>query len=455
MNYLRALTGIVIDPGHGGTDPGAIGNGITEKDYTLLISKYMYDRFKDLNVPVEITRSGDSTLTPSERTKKVQSFFGNGKDVLVISNHINAGGGDGAEVIYALRNTSSLSDKILNEISKEGQNIRKAYQQRLPSNPVKDYYFMQRNTPNNETITVEYGFLDSSKDDVEQLKKNYEKYAEAVVRAVADYKNIPYTAPAGSGYYTVKKGDSLWSIASKYGITTSKLKEINNLTSNNLKVGDTLKITDTIEEIVPEDYLIYKVQKGDSLWSIANKYNTTVSTLKNINNLNNNTLTINQQLFVPKNFDVNNNETYIVKKGDTLYDIANKYNTSVNELKELNDLNTNVLNIGDIIKIPNNSTGEVNYIVQSGDNLYTIANKYNTTIDNIKELNNLSTNVLTIGQILKIPGSTNYNTYIVEKGDSLWKIANKYGTTVGQLMTINNLANSNLQIGEKLLIPTN
>ena len=87
-----ALKGIVIDPGHGGSDPGAVGNNIKEKDYTLAISKYMYDRFKELGVPVSMTRTTDSTLSPSERTKKVQSFYGNGKDVLVISNHLNAGG---------------------------------------------------------------------------------------------------------------------------------------------------------------------------------------------------------------------------------------------------------------------------------------------------------------------------------------------------------------------------
>lgn len=123
---------------------------------------------------------------------------------------LTSAGGDGAEVIYALRNNSTLSKKILNELEKEGQNVRKYYQQRLPSNPIKDYYFMQRDTPNNETVTVEYGFIDSPKDDVEQIKNNYENYAEAVIRAVLDYKNLPYKAPAGEGYYTVKKGDTIF-----------------------------------------------------------------------------------------------------------------------------------------------------------------------------------------------------------------------------------------------------
>ena len=87
-----ALKGIVIDPGHGGKDSGAVGNGIKEKDYALLISKYMYDRFKTLGVPVSLTRSSDITLSPKERVKKIKNFYGTSKDVLVISNHLNAGG---------------------------------------------------------------------------------------------------------------------------------------------------------------------------------------------------------------------------------------------------------------------------------------------------------------------------------------------------------------------------
>ena len=204
-----ALKGIVIDPGHGGSDPGAVANNIKEKDYTLLISKYMYDRFKELGVPVKLTRDSDTTLSPKERTARVKDFYGDGKDVIVISNHLNAGGGDGAEVIYALRNSSTLSKKILDEIEKEGQNVRKYYQLRLPSNPQKDYYFMLRDTPNNESVIVEYGFIDSTGDDVEQIKNNYENYAEAVVKAVAEYKEIPYTSKS-SNTYIVKKGDTIF-----------------------------------------------------------------------------------------------------------------------------------------------------------------------------------------------------------------------------------------------------
>ena len=90
MNNYR----IVIDPGHGGEDPGASGNGIIEKNLTLEISKYMYDRFKELGIPVYITRTTDETISPTERVERILNAYGNNKNVIVVSNHINAGGGD-------------------------------------------------------------------------------------------------------------------------------------------------------------------------------------------------------------------------------------------------------------------------------------------------------------------------------------------------------------------------
>lgn len=314
---------------------------------------------------------------------------------------------------------------------------------------------MHRDTPNNETVIVEYGFIDSPEDDVEQIKKNYKDYAEAVVKSVLDYKGIKYTPPLGSDYYVVKKGDTLWDIANLYGLTVSELKSLNNLNTNLLKIGQTLKVAKKEEEIIPEDYLLYKVKKGDNLSNIAKTYNTTVSTIKKINNLTSDKLTINQQLFLPKNSSTNASKTYVVKKGDTLSEIAYDNNITTQELKDANDLKSDFIKVGQVLVIPSKSSGEINYIVQKGDNLYTIANKYNTSVKDIKNLNDLNTDILQIGQILKIPGSTNYNTYIVKKGDSLWKIANEYGTTVKQLMTINNLSTSNLKIGDSLLIPTN
>lgn len=83
---------IVIDAGHGGSDPGAVGNGITEKDYTLKISQYMANRLRDLGADVTLTRNVDETLSPTDRVNRVLNAYGDSKDVVVISNHINAGG---------------------------------------------------------------------------------------------------------------------------------------------------------------------------------------------------------------------------------------------------------------------------------------------------------------------------------------------------------------------------
>ena len=93
MNYK-----IVIDPGHGGADPGAVNGNLREKDFTLRVSKYMYDRFKDLGIPVKLTRDSDETLSKTERVKRILNSFGNRDDVILISNHINAGGGEGQSV---------------------------------------------------------------------------------------------------------------------------------------------------------------------------------------------------------------------------------------------------------------------------------------------------------------------------------------------------------------------
>ena len=289
-----ALKGIVIDPGHGGSDSGAVGNSIKEKDYTLLISKYMYDRFKELGVPVSITRSSDITLSPRNRVNKILGFYGNSKDVLVVSNHLNAGKGDGAEVIYALRNNSTLSKKILDKISETGQNVRKYYQLRLPENTKKDYYFIHRDTPNTEAVIVEYGFVDSPKDDVSQIKNNYKKYAEAVVKAICEYKGIKYKASTSnnnfseSDVYIVKKGDTLWDLANKYNTSVTKIKELNKLNSNIIYVGQKL--------IIPNN--LYTVKKGDSLWKIAKNYNTTINKLIEVNNLKDTTLQIGQKLII-------------------------------------------------------------------------------------------------------------------------------------------------------------
>lgn len=262
---------------------------------------------------------------------------------------------------------------------------------------------MLRETPNNESIIVEYGFLDSTGDDVSQIKNNWQNLAEAVVRALADYIGVAYIPPEG------------------------------------------------LEEI---DDNIYIVKKGDTLYGIANKYGMSVQELKDLNKLTSNTLSIGQQLVVSEG-NAGTLDTYTVKAGDTLYSIAKKYGLTVSELKQLNNLTSDILSIGQVLNISNSNTSlpSNTYIVKSGDSLYSIAKKYGITVDALKSANGKTSNLLSIGEILVIPTTTTTRTYTVKAGDSLWKIATNYGVSVNALKQANGLSSDLLSIGQVLVIP--
>ena len=373
---------------------------------------------------------------------------------------MNLSGGDGAEVIYALRNSNRFANLIGSELEKSGQNLRKVYQRRLPSNPSRDYYFIHRNTGNTEPVIVEYGFLDSSKDDVNQLKRNYRNLAEGVVRAVLEYTGYEEVPNTESDLYVVRRGDSLWSISKKYGISVDELKSLNNLSSNLLSVGQTLRVKG-----VPEtNNEIYIVKGGDTLYGIASRYGINVDDLRRYNNLSGNVLSIGQQLYIPTGQMVDDivgtdYDTYVVRTDDSLFNIASRYGISVDELKRINNLGNDTLFVGQQLLVPtgsdivdSNITNYVDYRIVSGDTLYSISNRYGVSVDELKSLNNLSNNNLSVGQVIKVP-IMDTTVYTVKRGDTLYSIAREYNVTPNELMSYNNLTNNLLSIGQILRIP--
>lgn len=391
---------IVIDPSKGGRESGVTGNGIVEKDYNLLISEYIFNRLKSLGADVKIIRTTDEYISEDDRANKILNAYGNNSKVVALSNMLG-NTGSGAEIIYALRNNSNLASSLAENLDDAGLTVSKYYQRRSENDTSKDYYNIQKDTGLIETIIVNYGNINNI-NEATNIKNEWEDYAEAVVKSLANYTNVPYYKEGESQeIYTVKKGDSLWKIANKYNTTVEKLKSANNLKTNTLSVGQKLVIPSI--SVSPEVSDTYIVQKGDSLWSIANKFNMTVSELKNLNNLTNNLLSIGQVLKI-KNLSNNGKTTYTVQKGDSLWVIANKYGITTEELKSYNNLTSNLLSIGQVLKIPQGKTSTENiYTVKKGDSLWTIANRYNTTVEKIKVLNNLTSNLLSIGQQLKIP----------------------------------------------------
>ena len=376
-------------------------NGIVEKDFTFTIAKYINERLNNIGIENFLVDENNAGLTDEEKVNIIKDKYGNGNNIIVISNRLNTGGKNGAEIMYPLRNNSKLASLIASNLEDAGQTVLKYYQLRNNSDTSKDDDYLIRNTANNLTIVIDYGYIDNTSD-ANFLKNNYEKLAEAVVKSIANYAGVSYTPANMEGYYIVKKGDSLWSIASKNNTTVDNIKKLNNLSSNNLSVGQVLKLSYDAENEDIKKSNIYTVKKGDSLWLIANKYGTTVDELKNANNLKSNTLSIGQTLIIPEKKESTSKISYVVKKGDSLWLIANKYDTTVEKIKSTNNLKDNTRSIGQVLVIP--STSEfITYTVKKGDSLWLIANKYNTTVDNIKKLNNLSSNNLQINQKLILP----------------------------------------------------
>lgn len=238
------------------------------------------------------------------------------------------------------------------------------------------------------------------------------------VGEVLKIPNTSGTNPINSFPYIVKKGDTLYSLGRKYDISSQVLIDFNNLKSTILSIGQIIYIPETYvpaEELVLPDFINYTVKRGDTLYSIAKNYDVSVDTIIKDNSLVSNTLSVGQVLkirtitsqveecfgedYVPS--ESVNYIVYTVKKGDSLWKIANFYNTTVSAIMSLNNLVGTTLEIGKQLKVPSGDSSAT-YIVKSGDNLYSIANKYNTTVDSIKKKNNLTSNLLSVGQKLVI-----------------------------------------------------
>ncbi|MEC1436424.1 LysM peptidoglycan-binding domain-containing protein [Bacillus spizizenii] len=316
--------------------------------------------------------------------------------------------------------------------------------------------------------------------------------------------------PAEAATIKVKSGDSLWKLAQNYNTSVAAITSANHLSTTVLSIGQTLTIPDSnsgtsstsSSTTKKSGSSVYTVKSGDSLWLIANEYKMTVQELKKLNGLSSDMIRAGQKLKVAGTVSSSSSSssstksssnkssssssstgTYKVQLGDSLWKIANKVNMSVAELKVLNNLKSDTIYVNQLLKTKSSgsntsskdtssnssqTSATKNYTVKSGDSLWKIANNYNLTVQQIRNSNNLKSDMLYVGQVLKLTGqassgtsssssssnasSSTTTTYTVKSGDSLWVIAQKFNVTAQQIREKNNLKTDVLQVGQKLVI---
>ena len=392
---------IVIDPGHGGTDPGTVGNGLQEKDVTLAVSNILSQLLRNAGYDVVSTRTTDETVSLLRRSQIAAEENAD----LFLSVHINAGGGQGVETYYSITdNNPVLAESICENIARLGFRNRGA-KTRVGSNG--DFYSVIRETvrlSNAKPYLIEMFFVDTLSDVNLYRQVGNQSLANAIYDAViTDFPISGSGSDGGAGggqTYIVQRGDTLFSIASRFNTTVDAIRRSNNLTSDFLYVGQSLVIPSSNENATE----IYIVQPGDTLYAIATRFNTTVDAIRQLNNLTSDTLTIGQQLLVPEQgLESDNTTFYTVQPGDTLFSIANRFGTTVDAIRSDNNLTSDFLYVGQQLIIVSGQPMNTIHTVQRGDTLFSIANRYGTTVAAIREANNLTSDLLSIGQQLRIP----------------------------------------------------
>jgi LysM repeat protein len=264
---------------------------------------------------------------------------------------------------------------------------------------------------------------------------------KTIVRAVstAAFLSTVYAGSAYASEHTVQKGDSLWKIATKYKTTVSELKSLNNLNSDFLQVNQKLKVaapaqpaTTAVSSTAVSSTSIYVVKSGDYLGKIAKQFNTTVKDLKSLNSLSSDRIYMGQALKVPGKTETptpaptvtapvesTSSSVYTVVSGDTLSEIGLQHKMSVAELKKLNSLSSDRIYVGQKLKVtakavattpppktPVEPVKTSDYIVKSGDTLGKISQQYKLTVQKLKDLNGLKSDMIYVGQKLKVSGKS-------------------------------------------------
>ncbi|WP_261885171.1 N-acetylmuramoyl-L-alanine amidase [Vibrio pomeroyi] len=402
---------IVIDPGHGGEDPGSIGPSRKyEKDATLSISKKLAahlnavpgiktrltrnaDYFVNLNRRVAIARENEAHLMISIHADAFTTPQPRGGSVFVLNTRranteisrwienkekqSELLGGSGAAF------TGNIDDKNVNQTlldlqfshsQKEGYKLATAILSEMGkvaklhnSKPINTSLAVLR-SPQIPSVLVETGFISNPTEEKLLFQRSHQdKLARAVTKAVVKYlkANPPEgiilsnaTSSTGSvSQHKVSRGESLSVIASKYGTSTQALMKLNNLKSSSLAIGQVLKIpggasSSSSSSAVKTKTITHTVKSGEYLGKIASRYKVSVADIKRENRLKSETVRVGQKLRITVEVKDVPLRKHKVARGDYLGKIASKYGVSVNSIRQANKLRSDELAIGQVLIIP-------------------------------------------------------------------------------------------------------
>ncbi|MCK5126474.1 MAG: LysM peptidoglycan-binding domain-containing protein [candidate division Zixibacteria bacterium] len=348
-----------------------------------------------------------------------------------------------------------------------------------------------------------------------RLRKQTEDYVPFYMAATIIAKNpelygfhINYDDPVTYDEVVIKKCLDLKTVAKAVGHSKDVLEELNpellrgvtppGKKSYNLRIPEGtkekfLKNLPSLKSPRETSWVRHKIRRGETVSSIANKYGVSQYAIFESNNMNRRSrIYAGKSLIVPVPLDGNysspkkskrrpvssDGNTYIVRRGDNLWDISRSFKTTPAKLRRLNYLgNSSRIYVGQVLKIPGSSrkssgktvaskpdinkqpAGEsFKYKVKRGDTVWDIAREYGTTTAALRRLNGLSRSArIYIGQTLLVQGSSSnsddFYLYTVRRGDTLSEIARAFGTTINSLKRLNNIRNaSRLSVGMKLKI---
>lgn len=404
---------IVIDPGHGGEDPGSIGPSRRkyEKDAVLSISRKISaqldavpgiktrmtrtgDYFVNLNRRVAIARENNAHLLISIHADAFTSPKPRGGSVFVLNtrranteisrwveNHERQSellGGSGTAFVSNTndRNVNqTLLDLQFSHSQKEGYKLATNILGEMGkvarlhnSKPINTSLAVLR-SPQIPSVLVETGFISNPTEEKLLFQRAHQdKLARAITKAVVQYlKDNPpegtvFSSSAKPSIHTVKRGESLSVIAQKYGTSTKAIMSANKLKSSGLAVGQKLKIpgSGAVSVSIPNkpntvetETITHTVKSGEFLGKIASHYKVKIADIRRENNLKSDTLWVGQKLKITVAVKDKPIRKHKVARGEYLGKIASKYGVSVSSIRKANNLRSDELAVGQVLIIPN------------------------------------------------------------------------------------------------------